>query len=249
MAKSWLSYANLSDEYERKARFLPAVLSILPLLPASAALGGPIEHWLEVSLMGLGIGAVASVGLSHAASAMGNRLQKRLWPRWPHDSPTNRWLHPDDEATSMQQKQLWYSAAKRLVAIDIAAAVAEGEEIEATINDAISALRSRFWNRPEAERLRMHNIDYGFARNLTGMRLLWMGSSITSALVCWIEYFVGDAVAPSSAFIATLMTIVFIPLAFWTLPEYVRTKATYYAESFFGTLSAVDRTEGIDLID
>ena len=34
VVKKWRSYANLSDHYDRKARFLPAVLSVLPLLPA-----------------------------------------------------------------------------------------------------------------------------------------------------------------------------------------------------------------------
>ena len=83
MGKAWLSYTNLSDHYERKTRFLPAVLSVLPLLPMSAALGGPFLEWVELLLGGGGLGAVVAVGLSHTASAMGNRLQEKLWPRWP----------------------------------------------------------------------------------------------------------------------------------------------------------------------
>ena len=188
MAKAWLSYANLSDHYERKARFLPAVLSVLPLLPASAALGGPFSEWVKLILGGGGIGAIVAVGLSHAASAMGNRLQVRLWQRWPHDSPTNRWLHPGETRTSKQQRELWYAATRRLVGIDIGEAVTSGNEIEATINDAVSSLRSLFWERPEADRLRMHNVDYGFARNLTAMRPIWVGFTLASTVACWVAY-------------------------------------------------------------
>jgi hypothetical protein len=244
VAKSWLSYANLSDDYERKARFLPALLSVLPLLPASAALGGPLSEWLKLVLGGVGIGAVIAVGLSHASSAMGNRLQQKLWPRWPHDSPTNRWLNPEEERTSRQQRELWYGAAKRLVGIDIAEAVASGEGVEATINDAVSALRNVFWERPEAGRLRTHNVDYGFARNLTGMRPIWLGFLSASTIACWVTYIWIDTDSLLWAVISTLLMVILVPIASWVMPAYVRTKATYYAESFFGTLRAVDQAAG-----
>ena len=240
----WLSYTNLSDHYERKARFLPAVLSILPLLPVSAVMDGPFSEWVNLIVGGVGIGAIVAVGLSHAASAMGNRLQKRLWPRWPHDSPTNSWLHPSEGRTSKQQRELWYAAATRLVGIDIREAVTSGEEVEATINDVVSALRNVFWNRSEAERLRMHNVDYGFARNFAGMRPIWVGSTLTSAATCWIAYFVAGRDVLLWAAVSTLLAVVLVPLAFWVLPGYVRTKATYYAESFFDTLRALDQAYG-----
>jgi hypothetical protein len=73
---------------------------------------------------------------------------------------------------------------KRLVGVDIGASIGPQEDVEATINDAVSALRSLFWERPEAERLRMHNIDYGFARNLTGMRPIWMTFLVGSTAAC-----------------------------------------------------------------
>ena len=157
---------------------------------------------------------------------------------------TNRWLHPGEERTSKQQRELWYAAATRLVGIDIGAAVTSREEVEATINDAVSALRNLFWERPEAERLRMHNVDYGFARNLTGMRPIWVVFTLASTAACWIAYFVADRDVLLWAVVSTLLGLVLVPLAFWVLPGYVRTKATYYAESVFGTLSAVDRARG-----
>lgn len=236
----WLSYANLSDHYERKARFLPAVLCVLPLLPASAAWGGPLLEWLKLLLGGVGIGAVLAVALSHAASAMGNRTQKKLWPRWPHDSPTNRGLHPEEDQTSAQQRALSYGAVQRLVGIDIAAAIAAGEPVEPAIKDAVSQLRNLFWKRPEAERLDMHNVDYGFARNFTGMRPIWISFLIASAVACWVAYAKLGADALLWAVIATVLALVLVPVGILVLPGYVREKATHYAESFFATLRAVD---------
>jgi hypothetical protein len=238
----WLSYVNLSDHYERKARFLPAALCVLPLLPASAAVGGPFLEWLKLLLGGAGIGAVAAVGFSHLASAMGNRFQRKLWPRWPYDSPTNRWLHPDGDRSG-QQRALWYAAVKRLVGIEIGVAVAAGEDVEAVINDATAALRNSFWQRPEAERLRMHNVDFGFARNLTGMRPIWICFLLASTAVCWLSFAVMAREALLWAVVSSILALVLIPVGLWVLPGYVRTKATYYAESFFATLIAVDRAE------
>ena len=241
----WLSVVNLSDAYERKARLLPAVLCVLPLLPTSAALGGPVLEWIKLELGGVGLGAVIAVGLSHAASACGNRLQQKLWPRWPNDSPTNRWLYPAEKKTSEQQRELWYGAIHRLVGIDLKAAAAteKKQEIEAAVNGSVAALRNLFWNRPEAERLRMQNVDYGFARNLTGMFPIWGSLLLASAVACWVTYWKFDEHALLWAVVATVLALVLLPIGYWVLPAYVRTKASYYAESFFATLMAVDQAE------
>ena len=89
----------------------------------------------------------------------------------------------------------------------------------------------------------MHNVDYGFARNLTGMRPIWIGFILISTVTCWISYFLIDANVLGWAIGSTLVALILCPVAFCVLPGYVRTKSTYYAESFFGTLTAVDRVE------
>jgi hypothetical protein len=233
MKKSWLSYVNLSDHYERKARFLPAVLSILPLLPLSAAFGAPLMEWVKVLVAGVGLGAILAVALSHVASAAGNRLQEALWPDWPHDAPTNRWLHPEEKSVSTQQKQRWYRTIQSTLGLDIQAAVDAGNagELKAVINDAVQALRNRLWQAPTAERMRFHNVDYGFARNLTGLRWVWGLFALGSLGGCWSAYiWYGRPIF--WAVTSTVVALCAFALAI-VLPRYVRRKAHYYAESFF----------------
>ena len=236
MHKSWLNYFNLSDHYERKARFLPAVLSVLPLLPVATTFGVPLLEWGKFLIAGGGLGAIVAVALSHIASVFGNRLQDKLWPDWPHDAPTNRWLHPDEKSVSIQQKQLWYHAIKQLVQIDIQKAVDSGEpdELKVTINDAVKALRCRIWKTPEAERAQLHNIDYGFARNLTGLQPVWTTFALSSLFGCWYAY-IWENGPIFWAIISTVIAIGALLLAA-LLPAYVRKKADYYAESFFATV-------------
>jgi len=244
MRNNWLSYFNLSDKYERKARFLPGVLSMLPLIPAMVAYGENIDKWINIIISGVGIGAVISVGISHIASAFGNRIQDNLWPDWPNDSPTNRWLHPNDKTISIQQKNIWYNSIMKLTGLDIESAISSGtpEEIKAIINDSIKILRHQFWKAPEASRLDCYNVDYGFARNLTGLRPVWIAFSIGSNLACWGGY----AWLNCPIFwciVSTIISLIAIQLGCLILPSYVRKRAYYYAESFYGTLIAVAKNK------
>ena len=243
MNRSWLNYFNLSDHYERKARFLPAVLSVLPLLPVATTFGVPLLEWSKLLMAGVGLGAVVAVALSHVASAFGNRLQDKLWPDWPHDAPTNRWLHPDEKSVSVQQKERWYQAIKSLVQIDIQKAVDAGEpdELKATINDAVKALRSRIWKTSEAERAQLHNIDYGFARNLTGLRSVWTTFALSSLVGCWYAY-IWDNGTILWAIVSTVVAVGALVLA-TLLPGYVRKKAHYYTESFFAAVVALSASK------
>jgi hypothetical protein len=69
-------------------------------------------------------------------------------------------------------------------------------ETEAIINDAVSQLRPKLWKSPLAERLAMHNRDYGFARNFTGLRLVWLPLSTLSAIACWGVFYFSKANLP-----------------------------------------------------
>ena len=241
--KSVLSFFNLSDAYERKARLAPGVLTIALLLPAAIALSVPLSDWIKMLLAGTGLGAVIAIGISHLASAMGNRYQEKLWPRWPHDAPTNRRLHPTDTTRSRQQKHQWYAAIRRLTSLDIAAiGNEEGDQLDAIINDAVTQIRTRLWKSTHAERLRLHNTDYGFARNFAGLAPVWLGALTAATIACWVGFYFGRANLGWSVG-ATILSIVAYPLAFLVLPDYVRKKAEHYADSFFDALLSLDRAQ------
>jgi|SRR3972149_1901975 len=241
---SALDLLKLTDRYERKARLLPALLSVLALAPAAGALSPDSLTWLVSLPIGLGVVAVCAVGLSYAASAAGRRYELLLWPHWPDDSPTNRWLHPDDTASSQQQKQLWYDAIKRLVGLDIPDTVGRGDESEVkqVINDAVRTLRHEFRNTEHSGLLASHNEDYGFARNFAGLRVFWLPASVASVVATWAAYLFME-----SALMWGVLALVILSLSLLLLcimPGYVRQRAERYAESFFGTLSAVDKAAG-----
>ena len=240
---SWLNYINLSDTYERKARFLPGMLSLLFLLPTSVLLGNFLEHWIKIIIGSIGIGSIIAVGISHLASAAGNGFQKKLWPNWPYDSPTNQWLHHNDNNRSKQQKEIWYESIKRLTNLDIKATIhLSNEEIKSVINDSISIIRYQLRNTEYADRLRVHNIDYGFARNFTGLRFIWLSFTLVSCFSNWIYFFIFNSKIWWCLVITGFTVFSFI-LAFKILPVYAQQKAKHYAESFFGAMIEMDKAQ------
>jgi len=132
-------------------------------------------------------------------------------------------------------------AIKRHTNLDIEAAQAGGNraEVEAVINDAVAQLRNRLWQSDHTERLRIHNTDYGFARNLTGLRPVWLSFSVISAAVCWITYFL-SMTQLFWPIVATIVTALAFVLAFAVLPDYVRRKAHHYAETFLAAVIDLD---------
>jgi len=235
-----LSYLNLSDAYERKARFSPAVLAICTFLPAAMALSLPLLGWVAAIATGVGVAAVVSVGLSHLASAMGNRFQSRVFPRWPFDSPTNLRLSPLDAGCSKEQKQRWYDSIKSITGLSIQdCPVDDRDELDRLINDAVTAVRTMLWKHPKADRLHTHNADYGFARNFAGLAPIWLSVSTVSTLICWGSLFVsmnnlGWAIASTTLSVGLFMLYKFV------MTDYVKAKANDYADSFFNALKILE---------
>lgn len=241
-----LNFFSLSDEYERKARFLPAVLTVLVALPVAMAYGIEMMQFITLLTTGVGIGAVLAVGISHLASALGNRLQKKLWPDWPYDGPTNQWLNPENDARSQQQKKQWYGMIKSLTGLDIArlAKSEDKAEVRLAINDAVSKVRSRLWKHDGngTDLVRLRNIDYGYARNLTGLRVIWIPTAILSFAGCWVAWWRFDGHI-LWAVLATVLLCILPVVGVFVLPGYVRQKADYYAEAFFAAVERINLEE------
>ena len=236
-----LDLLKLTDRYERKARLLPAILSCLSVVPGMAALSASILGWIPSLSVGSGLAVVAAVGLAYVASAAGRKYERVLWPRWPYDAPTNLWLHPEDSSCSREQKLLWYGAVKRLVGLDIAGAAASEDirNLQLTINDAVRTLRHQFRLTEASGLLDIHNEDYGFARNLAGLRLFWLPTSVIGAIVAWVAYVAIGTDLTWGIFASVALAVCLVLACF--LPTYVRQRAERYAESFFGTLVALDK--------
>jgi hypothetical protein len=239
----FLQFFSLSDRYERKARLLPGLLlAAAPALTAGAIVQ-QFATWYTAASSAVGVEFLVAIVLGHFARARGRRLEERLWKEWD-GPPTTRWLRPWDETCSDQQKSKWRGAIKRLTRLTLPAAIPEGgtkAEVDRVITDATRQLRYELRNRPEAAMLATHNEDYGFARNLCGVRWHWVGLSLLSLTASGAAFWFGLQPYAGLA-VAGVFSLVTMLIA-RELPDYVKRCSDRYAESLFATAMLISNAE------
>jgi hypothetical protein len=225
-----LQLLNLTDRYERKARLLPALIVALPLAIAAGAAGAMTADWYSALGFGALMEGVAGVGLAHLARIPGTRLEAKLCRKWG-GLPTRRWLRPGDTTCSEAQKSRWRGAIRTLTGLTIPATVGTKSEadIDKLINDAVRQLRHRLRDDPAAGMARTHNEDYGFARNLAGLRWVWLAFSLTGVAVCGFASYAGHGHPVALA--ASGVLVVIAAVSAFALPGYVCHCADRYAEA------------------
>lgn len=237
----FLQFFTLSDRYERKTRLLPGLLlAAVPALTAGAVLQ-EFTEWYTAASLAVGVEFMVAIVLGQFARARGRRIEEILWKSWG-GPPSTRWLRPWDQTCSDQQKMKWRGAIKRLTGLSLSASVPEGgsqEDVDRLNTDATRQLRYVLRDNPEATILATHNEDYGFARNLCGVRWCLVALSSACLVGCGVAFafelrpYLGLAV--SGAF--TVASIVIAR----ELPEYVKRCADRYAESLFATAILVSQ--------
>ncbi len=106
--------------------------------------------------------------------------------------PTERWLRSTGATHSSAQKQQWYDAIKRFTGLDIQKTLAANPaEENAIIKDATTQVRFELRGKAVAKMLDLHNQEYGFARNLAGLRCVMLGFSALGAGGCAAAWALG----------------------------------------------------------
>ena len=236
----FLQFFALSDRYERKARLLPGLLLAAgPALTAGALLQ-ELSAWYTAMGAAVGVEFLAAIVLGHYARARGRSTEESLWTSWG-GPPTTRWLRPNDTTCSDQQKSKWRGAIKRQTGMTIPASISEGAtdaSIDQAIAEATRQLRYVLRNKPNATILQSHNEDYGFARNLYGVRFLWVALAVLCVAGCGVAFALG--MKPYAAIAIAITVLAVASLVARELPKYVRRCADRYAESLFAVAMLPD---------
>lgn len=234
--QSWLKIPNLMDDYERRARLLPGLIVAIPIaLGVASLLGGEITS-LKTLSVGILLEAIFAVILSHTSRIAGRFYETKQWALWG-GPPTTRWLRPTDTSLSEQQKQQLYSALQELTGLEVKEITkypADDQRIDSLIEDAIRTARYKLREDTKAKMLTKHNIEYGFARNLAGMRWMWILSCTVGVGMCIGSFMLGYKPVLVMIIEAIMFTLAFSSLFF--LPSYVKQCAERYAESLFASV-------------
>lgn len=230
------------DIYTMRARWAPALLSCLPLL-ALGALALPFLEDLEKlwSLVSVAVTTFAAL----AARKAGHRVQPRLYAAWGGKPTTARLRY--SSATSTYEITRRHQQVERVLGGDLKLPTQDQESANPAAADieydaAMGRIVSMVRNHPDHRLANAENRNYGFARNLLGLKKLGLASAASGLVLTVI---IGAALAVSRGLPDSLGFIVplvasLAALVLWPLvdADYVRPSAEALADR---VVEAIDK--------
>lgn len=227
------------DEYTRRARLGPAVLTGLPALALSGAAAFSPQDTLRLSGIVLGVITIVVCGL---VRDRGRELQPTLWQRWG-GSPTVRRLRWRDSTNPAATQRLH----DRINAVvdhrlpDAAAEQANPNDAYARYEEAVASLRTLTREKDRFRLVFEENMECGFRRNALALRRIAISIASLVLLVSMALLVFGDGNL-ASRFVrwGTTGGISLIMLGYWwriVSEEWCKLSGELYADRL---LEAVD---------
>lgn len=237
------------DLYALRARVLPAILVGAPLLAVGVLalpfLEGAQKLW---SVTSLAVPAFATL-LSRRA---GNRVQDDLYSEWGGAPTTQRLRFAS--SSSPEEISRRHERVRQILGDDVelpneAAEQSDPEGSDQRYADAVRRLRPKVRNNPRLDLLNLENRNYGFARNLFGLRDLglacaWVALAIAVVVAVTLAVYQQD---PAAAGVALLpATVSVVALVGWRMvdADYVRPCAEAYADAVIEALEILPDRPG-----
>lgn len=180
------------DTYSLRARVTPAVLAAAPALALGIAalpvLPGIQKLW---SLISVGLTTFAAL----TARRHGNRVQPGLWAAWGGPPTTRRLRYrgsPDPAEVTRRHRQLERVLGAGLELPTAAQEAADPAAADAAYESAVRRLIAVLRDQPGHRLVTTENRQYGFARNLLGLKPL---GQVCALLVGACSFTVGAAIA------------------------------------------------------
>ena len=239
------------DRYTVHARIMPALFSLLPL--AVLVFGSAPAEWrLSAALLAVvGTGGGTAL-LAQVARDRGRAKQSLLWEMWG-GPPTTRLLR-QSQSSGHPSRDRWRTRLQRLTGDPLPTEEDERSDpasADARYAAAVGVLREATRDGARFPLVAAENANYGFRRNLWGLKPWGASVALVSALGCWglfasvldpgqegwraaIETLATDPTAVMRFVGACFNTV---GAAAWLLvvtPQWVKTVAEAYAEHLLG---------------
>ena len=176
-----MDISKLIDAYTARARLLPGLLTVLPLATSVYAW----DPGNQLGWNGLGaliIGAGGTVLLSFIARDLGRRVEPKLFSRWG-GRPTEVMLMHSGSMDPVLRKRRHAAIRKLYPDIALPTAADEAHDRAAAYGrwtPIIRLLISRTRDHAKFPMVFEENCNYGFRRNMHGMRVVGLAISLTT---------------------------------------------------------------------
>ena len=228
------------DIYTLRARLMPALLASLPVI----ALGVVALPWLEEankfwSLVGLGVTTFAAL----IARRAGNRVQPKLYLAWGGIPTTARLRYASE--TSREEIDRRHRLVERILGDSLTLPTADEERhdpvaADRRYSDAMRRIVSKLRNNSIAPMVTGENRNYGFARNLLGLKPIGIASAAFSLVLAAAVagYMLNDGQGIGAAIMLLPAAAAVTALCLWPLVDFnfVRPSAEAYADRIIDAL-------------
>lgn len=218
-----------TDDYSRRARYLPGLLMLAPVGIVAAAAG-----WHEARLVSVVVGAAISIGVplvlesfvrhqglghevTRIAGSDGQWTTTRML--WPVDDD------PAEQARNAENRRVVERATGRVLPSTIPPGADGPERLAAVIDSAVADIRTRTRDTHSYRLLHQENAEYGMWRNLRGVRTSGRVIALVAvvASVLLIVLAITDVVdAPVGELVAGLLAVSAVAAFWWTVPTDAR---------------------------
>lgn len=233
----------LTDTYTLQARFLPVVIVVLPVV---AVLGGAVFSGHRPQIAAGTALTVFSVIASQLGRDRGRRLEPELWRSWG-GSPTLQRMRFRSERPSQLTDRL-HARIAVLLGDSLPSETDEREDPEAAdarYNDAVARVRGLTRDRSQFALLLSENTNYGFRRNVLGLKLTGIMVDVLSLAGCALLIALTDgSLGHRLALYAPGAAISLLLLAFWLVAvsrDWVRIPAGAYSDRLFEAVDVLAR--------
>ncbi len=222
------------DPYNRRARLQPSLLVILPvgLVLSLFDLGGD-------SASGPTVGVIATLGGTALFTQLGRDLGKRREPKlfgiWGGAPTTIRLRHRSAENPA-QLERVHRRLGELMPDLEIPDSVEEARDpasADLVYESAVERLIARTRDRTRFRLVFEENCNYGFRRNLWGMKPLGVGLAVVGAVIAVVGAMgtLGDSVDSTVAGFSLAACVALVGVwTIWITPSWVRLAADAYAD-------------------
>ncbi len=237
-----IDLTKIADPYERKARIYPGLICLFPLLITVFVAYPKIFH-LWSSLVALSVSFGLLQFLAHLARDRGKRMEKNLFQEWD-GMPSVRFFRFRDQTIPNPIKQRYHSLLSQKTGIN--APMSDFESNKPTEADEIylswsDYLRGKTRSVNKYPLVFKENVNYGFRRNLYGLRNLCLLVSIVCLLLIIAKIYQLYQASPSigATIISTAMIIAVYLLIFLFIvnKNWVKMTADAYARQLLESLN------------
>ncbi len=229
-----MSVPRVLDSYVWRARIFPITLTVSPLAILILTLDPPLDAWSRAWSI---VGAAVVVLASQVGRDAGKHREPALWAMWG-GAPATRRLRYAGSANREATRAL-HTRVQRVVGQDLGLPSEMDErndpgEADRIYEAAVAVLRTRTRDRGRFRLIYSENCDYGFRRNLYGLRTYgaWCCRVvlILSAVLIWPEWTLASHRAAVALVIPGAAAIAGLVLWRGATPAWVRLPAEAYAD-------------------